>query len=372
MGRIIINGKEFEFAEGETVLEVALKNGIYIPHLCYFPGVGTAKGISPKDKIFIGEKSYASESQGEFQGCGLCVVSVKGEEGLFSSCTLKCRDGMEVSTNTEEVKEAVASRISSLLENHPHACLFCAQAEGCDRKICSMKVPEEERCCWKFGLCEFQKVVKFINPKSVPPYRHKGLPVVDDNPLFTRDYNLCIGCLRCVIVCERHVGASALGFVFHDGKVVVGTVEPTLSDSGCKFCLCCVEVCPTGALKEKKERKTKSKLRRALQKPVLPPSERLIPFTEENVNTVPESEGVYMLYSENGELFKVVGTLNLKKSLTEELQELSGTCKFFSFEEDPMYTSRERQILEVYIKEHGELPPGNKEPDDLFDDVDDL
>ncbi len=49
-------------------------------------------------------------------------------------------------------------------------------------------------------------------------------------------------------MCQEVRGVDALGFVFQDGRVIVGTKAPTLRQSGCKFCGACVEVCPTGAL----------------------------------------------------------------------------------------------------------------------------
>jgi len=49
-------------------------------------------------------------------------------------------------------------------------------------------------------------------------------------------------------MCQEVRGVSALGFVWQDNKAIVGTLAPTLKESGCKFCSACVEVCPTGAL----------------------------------------------------------------------------------------------------------------------------
>ena len=75
-------------------------------------------------------------------------------------------------------------------------------------------------------------------------------PVVEDAPLFLMDANLCIGCLRCVRMCGEVRQVHALGFVLDgDGDPVVGTTAPTFTKSACRFCLSCVEVCPTGALR---------------------------------------------------------------------------------------------------------------------------
>jgi len=87
--------------------------------------------------------------------------------------------------------------------------------------------------------------------EDTPRYRPAGLPVLDDEPLFKRDFNLCIDCARCVRVCNQVRGVEALGIVQHDGRLLVGSIAPTLIESGCKFCGACVEVCPTGCLTDK-------------------------------------------------------------------------------------------------------------------------
>ena len=79
-----------------------------------------------------------------------------------------------------------------------------------------------------------------------------SLPILDSDPLLTRNYNLCISCSRCVRACRDLRGIEAIGFVFDkEGKVTVGSLAQILKDSGCKFCTACAEVCPTGAIMDK-------------------------------------------------------------------------------------------------------------------------
>jgi predicted molibdopterin-dependent oxidoreductase YjgC len=102
-----------------------------------------------------------------------------------------------------------------------------------------------------------QKVAEYVGiSEKIPKYIPAGLPILDQEPLFIRDYNFCLGCTRCVRACRELRGVEALGFVFKNGRVIVGTTTgPSLSESACKFCTTCVEVCPTGALVDRREAK---------------------------------------------------------------------------------------------------------------------
>ncbi|KKM66035.1 hypothetical protein LCGC14_1485300, partial [marine sediment metagenome] len=120
------------------------------------------------------------------------------------------------------------------------------------REPCSTNVAVEERCCPELGRCELQKVAEYIGIREdTPRYKPQGRAIIENEPLFVRNYELCIGCTRCVRVCGDVRGVKALGFVYNNEETVVGSIAPALKDSGCKFCGACVEVCPTGALTDK-------------------------------------------------------------------------------------------------------------------------
>jgi formate dehydrogenase beta subunit len=75
---------------------------------------------------------------------------------------------------------------------------------------------------------------------------------VRDHGLFTMDPDLCILCGRCVRMCQQVRGVGAIGIVGRGAKSTIGTaMDKTLEDSACRFCTACVEVCPTGALRDK-------------------------------------------------------------------------------------------------------------------------
>lgn len=249
--KLYIDDAEVEVEEGKTVLEAAQHAGIYIPALCAHPDLPPAPGQKPDSVVYLAGQPYRnSDADKEYEGCRLCVVEVEGMAGAQTSCTLLAAEGMKVSTSTPAVQELRREHLKAILARHPHACLTCSQREGCSPfESCPNSLPVPERCCSKLGYCELQPICEFIGIKEdTPRYIHRGLPVKKDEPLFTQDYNFCIGCTRCVRACRDLRGVSALGFVNRDGEIIAGTIAPSLKESGCKFCGACVEVCPTGAL----------------------------------------------------------------------------------------------------------------------------
>lgn len=251
--KLIIDGNEIEAREGQPVLDAALASGIYIPHLCDHPDLPSFKGTSPVDVCYRGPQKYQSGSKGkEYQGCGLCLVEIKDKDEPVLSCITQAGEGMEVLTQSEDIKALRQDNLVTALAQHPHACLTCAQKEGCSLTQCSTNVPEKERCCPQFDFCEVRRVAEYVGIKEdITRYVPRNLYIEEDKPLFTRDYNLCIGCLRCVRVCGDVIGAKALRYVVVDDEVIVGTTNPTLEESGCRYCGACVEVCPTGALQDR-------------------------------------------------------------------------------------------------------------------------
>jgi NADPH-dependent glutamate synthase beta subunit-like oxidoreductase len=104
-------------------------------------------------------------------------------------------------------------------------------------------------------------------------------------------------------------------------------------------------------------------LRLCITEVALPPEEWLA-LSNENVDKVPECEGVYILLDDKGNTIKIKGTMNLRNEITNELD---SNAKFFKFEEDRMYSQRENELLQQYLQKHGEMPGGGvDELDDLF------
>jgi formate dehydrogenase beta subunit len=248
-----INSTEVKASKDSSILEAARNAEIYIPSLCYHPDLPLSRKAKAGTAVFrAGEQISCDTVEKEFEGCNLCLVEVEGKPDLVPACDTIVTEGMRVHTDTERVREARQEKLMRILAKHPHACLICAQKEGCTRETCSTNVPVPERCCSKFGNCELEKVAEYIGIRpDTPRYVPANLPVTKDEPLFIRDYNLCVSCTRCVRACRELRGVKALDFVYRDGEAFVGSVKPTLKESDCKFCGACVEVCPTGALMDK-------------------------------------------------------------------------------------------------------------------------
>jgi NADPH-dependent glutamate synthase beta subunit-like oxidoreductase len=81
------------------------------------------------------------------------------------------------------------------------------------------------------------------------PYNHRGFPIERENPFVVRNNNLCILCGKCVRVDQEIIKVEAISFNRRGKDTFIGgAFGKTLTESGCTFCGCCVEVCPTGAL----------------------------------------------------------------------------------------------------------------------------
>jgi formate dehydrogenase beta subunit len=250
--RVTIDGRSIDADAGSTLLQAAQAAEIYIPSLCAHPDLPPQKGCAFAPAIFHGPVRVSHDEAAEGPpGCGICMVEVEGE-GRAAACSTPIREGMSVTTKGPGMVAFRRTTLASILATHPHACLTCSLREGCTREPCSMNVPVRERCCTLLGHCELQAVAEYVGlDPSTPRYVAGEDLRTSADPLFDRDPALCIACGRCVRACDDR-DVHALGWVRDGaGRRWVGPLAATLTESGCRFCGSCVELCPTGALMDR-------------------------------------------------------------------------------------------------------------------------
>jgi hypothetical protein len=116
---------------------------------------------------------------------------------------------------------------------------------------------------------------------------------------------------------------------------------------------------------EEANRCLRCELRMHIKQPPQPPEKWLL-LEEESLIAIPETEGVYQLLDENKEVIYVKGTMNLKKDLEQQIL-MNKQAIYFIYEEAKMYTMRENEILQQYMKRYGKMPTQNLEiEDDLY------
>ncbi len=205
--QITIDGRTLTASEGQTVLEVARANGIYIPSLCWHAKTGPASR------------------------CRVCVVEIEGARGLQTSCSVPARNEMVVRTDTERVRNAQRMIVMNLLSNGHHNCLACEQN----------------------GRCELQDTAYWLGIKTWEVIPEPEQPKDGSSPMLVMNPNKCIACGRCIAACHEVVGNEVLTFAQrgYNTKVVCDMGVP-MKDSSCVQCGECAQVCPTAAIIEKK------------------------------------------------------------------------------------------------------------------------
>ena len=203
---IQIDGRALQVEQGMNVLEAALQNGIYIPHLCHHPDLP------------------------ELGSCRLCIVEVEGKEGVHPSCELRAEEGMVIRTKTEQISALRNLSMELLLAAHPEDCSTCP----------------------KYGKCELQTLIQYMGVSATRmTSRIKGLKMDERNPLIVHDMNRCVLCGRCVRACKDLRQVGVLQYNKKNLESYIGTLhDKLLKDADCRFCGACAEVCPTGTIRD--------------------------------------------------------------------------------------------------------------------------
>ena len=204
---LVIDEQEVSARAGQTILEVARENNIYIPTLCHLDGLS------------------------DVGACRLCLVEIKGNNKLMPACVATVQEGMEVSTNTERLRKHRHTILELLFAERNHVCAVCVSN----------------------GHCELQTLGQEQGLTHVRlPYRYPELYVDASNERFVLDHNRCILCVRCTRACTEIEGAHVLGVMGRGiDCIIISDLNESWGSSTCTRCGKCIQVCPTGALSEK-------------------------------------------------------------------------------------------------------------------------
>ena len=222
---ILINGNEFTFDPGETILEVARRNDIDIPTLCHL------KGAAPTG------------------ACRICVVEVEGARTLLPACSTPAASNMVVKTESPEVVQSRRMILQLMLSSGNHNCAVRG-SDGENWTRFQLKVQEDDQSgelCPVWGDCRLQDLAYRYQVSGesfdMTPTRY---PQETVNPFIVRDFS------RCIQACNDIQVNNAINFGYRGAETkVIAAGDRPLRDSDCVFCGECVQVCPVGALVEK-------------------------------------------------------------------------------------------------------------------------
>jgi NADH-quinone oxidoreductase subunit G len=198
---ITVDGKKVAAPAGTLLIEACKTVGIEVPSFCYYPNLS-------------------------LQGaCRMCLVKVEKMPKLQTACTTVIGEGMIVTTDSDEIRQARKGMVEMLLGNHPLDCPVCDAGGEC----------ELQDMTFSYGAAES----KYMEPKNHKDEQQWSPVVFFDRPR-------CILCYRCVRVCGEGMDVWALGVQNRGVTSVIAPNEGGHLD--CEECGACIDICPVGAL----------------------------------------------------------------------------------------------------------------------------
>lgn len=194
-----LNGRDVTGLQGEPILEIAKREGVEIPHLCYKPGLDA-----------VGN-------------CRACVVEIAGERVLAPSCCRAAAPGMKVTTDSERAVKSQKLVLELLQSDMPEADYT--------------RHNEVDLWSAKLGV-------------GKPRFESRTQPVQDvSHPAIAVNLDACIQCTRCLRACRDEQVNDVIGLAFRgDHAKIVFDMDDPMGASTCVACGECVQACPTGAL----------------------------------------------------------------------------------------------------------------------------
>ncbi|MCB1637613.1 MAG: molybdopterin-dependent oxidoreductase, partial [Thiothrix sp.] len=204
--KFVLDGHDVEALEGESIWDVARREGTTLPHLCH-----------------SGEPGYRADGN-----CRACMVAIEGERTLAASCIRQPTAGMVVNSAGERPEQARKMVLELLLADQPD------QAEAHDR------------ASHLWDIADRQGLTGSRFPKREPG----RAPQPDDSHVAMRVHlDACIHCNLCVRACREVQVNDVIGMAGrgHNARIVFDLADP-MGQSTCVACGECVQACPTGAL----------------------------------------------------------------------------------------------------------------------------
>ncbi|MCP4794637.1 MAG: 2Fe-2S iron-sulfur cluster binding domain-containing protein, partial [Phycisphaeraceae bacterium] len=215
MPSITINGQAHDFEPGETILQIALRNEVEIPHYCYHPGLSIAANC----RICLAEV-WAPNPRNEGK--------LEPWPKLVPTCQQTASEGMVIHTDSPKSVANQKQVMELLLINHPVDCPVCDQAGECHLQDYS----------YQYGRGES----RFREDKNKQPKKSIG-----PNVLLYSDR--CIMCTRCVRFTREVTGTGEL---MVDGRGSTGQIDvfPGMALDN-ELASNVIDLCPVGALLDK-------------------------------------------------------------------------------------------------------------------------
>ena len=203
----LLDGEAVPFAPGQTVVQAALAAGRYIPHLCYHP---------------------------EFRPHGSCkVCTVKANGRNATGCTLPAQAGLEVESETEELRALRKTLVQMLFAEGNHFCPSCE----------------------KSGNCVLQALGYDLGVMTAG-FRHffPDRPMDASHPDILLDANRCILCELCMRASREVDGKDIFAFSGRglEKRLIVNAPSGRLGDTNASAGDKAMEVCPVGAILHKR------------------------------------------------------------------------------------------------------------------------
>ncbi len=205
--RLQVDGQPIEAHEGQRLLWAMLEAGIWVPNLCAIEGLEPPRG-----------------------DCRLCWVQVEGHKRPQTSCSLRVREGMVVTTRNPAIERLVSAGFELLMSTHRLDCKQC---------------PGNRRCALQ-QIANRRKLK--LRPRRLPKIE-PDFPVDESRAELGLNPNHCVLCGKCVHVCQHEVQRGILAMTRRGMATRVATFDDRpLAEQDCGDCTRCAEVCPVGAI----------------------------------------------------------------------------------------------------------------------------